>query len=131
MAVKTAPGIRPTAVTKAATRKVPDTYWKLLKRFPLMRIKDDAHLAEAFEVLNRLLEQDRDEGAQEYLDVLTELVGVYEDEHVPIPDVSEADVLRELMRSHGLSQTELAKTTRISQSTISAVLTGGRSLTKE
>jgi HTH-type transcriptional regulator / antitoxin HigA len=62
---------------------------------------------------------------------LTDLIGVYEDEHVPILDVSEADVLRESMQPHGFGQTELAKKTRISQSTISAVLTGARSLTKE
>jgi HTH-type transcriptional regulator/antitoxin HigA len=47
-----------------------------------------------------------------------------------MPDASEADVLRELMRSNGLSQPKLAKTAGIAQSTISAVLNGGRSLTK-
>ncbi len=47
-----------------------------------------------------------------------------------MPDVSEADVLRELMRSNRLSQMELAKAAGIAQSTISAVLTGARSLTK-
>ena len=36
-------------------------------------------------------------------------------------DVSEADVLRELMRSNGLSQMELAKAVGIAQSSISAV----------
>ena len=48
-----------------------------------------------------------------------------------LPDVSEADVLRELMRANGLSQLKLAKAVGISQSTISAVLTGARSLTKD
>lgn len=103
----------------------------LVKRFPLVCIRDDAHLDKALEVLNKLLQQELDTGAQEYLDVLTELVGAYEDEHVPIPDVSEADVLRELMRSNGLSQMELARRIKISQSTISAVLSGARSLTKK
>jgi HTH-type transcriptional regulator/antitoxin HigA len=115
---------------KTASRRVPDTYLKLVKRFPLIHIRDDAHLEEALEVLNGLLRQDRDQGVQEYLDVLTDLVAAYEDEHVPMPDVSEADVLRELMRSHGLRQMELAKAVGIAQSTISAVLTGARSLTK-
>jgi antitoxin component HigA of HigAB toxin-antitoxin module len=58
------------------------------------------------------------------------LIAGYEDEHVPIANVSEADVLRELMRSNGLSQMELAKAVGIAQSTVSAVLTGARSLTK-
>jgi HTH-type transcriptional regulator/antitoxin HigA len=115
---------------KGAAYRVPDTYWELLKRFPLIHIRDETHLDESLEVLNELLRQDRDEGAQEYLDVLTDLVAAYEDEHVPMGDVSEADVLRELMRSNGLSQVELAKAVGIAQSTISAVLTGARSLTK-
>ena len=115
---------------KAATSRVPDTYWKLVKRFPLIHIRDETHLDEALAVLDRLLRQDRDVGAQAYLDVLTDLVAAYEDEHVVTADVSEADVLRELMRSNGLSQMELAKAVGIAQSTISAVLTGARSLTK-
>jgi HTH-type transcriptional regulator/antitoxin HigA len=113
-----------------AGRRVPDTYLRLVKRFPLIHLRDEAHLDEALAVIDGLLRRDRDPGAQEYLDVLTDLVAAYEDEHVPMPDVSEADVLRELIRSHGLSQTELARTVGMAQSTISAVLTGARSLTK-
>ena len=43
----------------------------------------------------------------------------------------QADVLRLLMESNGLSQMALARKVGISQSTISAVLDGTRSLTKE
>ncbi len=109
---------------------VPDTYLKLVKLFPLIHMRDEAHLDEALDVLNELLRQDRDEGAEAYLDVLTDLIAAYEDAHVPIADVSESDVLRELMRANGLSQTGLAKSVGIAQSTVSAVLGGARSLTK-
>jgi HTH-type transcriptional regulator / antitoxin HigA len=115
---------------KANANRVPDTYLKLVKRFPLIHLRDESHLVEAVELLNELLRQARDEGTEEYLAVLTDLVAAYEDEHVPISDVSEADVLRELLRSSSLSQMGLAKAVGISQSTISAVLTGTRSLTK-
>jgi HTH-type transcriptional regulator/antitoxin HigA len=117
-------------VARAATRTLPATYFKLVKQFPLTHIRDDDHLSAAQEMIDRLLEQNLDEGAQEYLDVLTDLVETYEDEHVPIPDASEAEVLRELMRSNGLSQPRLAKEVGIAQSTLSAVLNGTRSLTK-
>jgi HTH-type transcriptional regulator/antitoxin HigA len=110
--------------------EVPDTYWKLVKRFPLIHMRDEAHLDEALDVLNELLRRDRDEGAQAYLDVLTDLIAAYEGANVPIADVSESDVLRELMRANGLSQTGLAKSVGIAQSTVSAVLAGARSLTK-
>jgi len=115
---------------KSTAHRVPDTYLKLVKRFPLSHIRDEAHLNEALELLSELLRQERDRGTQEYLDVLTDLIAAYEDEHVPMPDVSEADVLRELMRSNRLSQMQLAKSVGMAQSTISPVLTGARSLTK-
>jgi HTH-type transcriptional regulator / antitoxin HigA len=101
-----------------------------VRQFPLIHLRDDDHLHRAIGAIDWLLRQDLDEGAQAYLDVLTDLVAVHENEHVLIPYVSEAELLRELMQSNGLSQTELAKTIRISQSTISAVLRGNRSLTK-
>src|SRR5436309_1659916 len=112
------------------TRTLPHTYFALVEQFPLTHIRDAAHLARAQEVLDRLLEKELDAGKRAYLDALTDLVETYEDEHEPIPNTSEEDVLRELMRANGLSQQELAKRVGISQSTISAVLGGTRSLTK-
>jgi HTH-type transcriptional regulator / antitoxin HigA len=113
-----------------ANRTLPDTYYDLVERFPLIHILDDDHLASAHEEIDRLLREDLDEGASAYLEVLTDLVELYEDEHHPIPDASEADVLRMLMGSNGLTQSGLEKEVGISQSTISAVLNGTRSLTK-
>jgi HTH-type transcriptional regulator/antitoxin HigA len=115
---------------KTTTRVMPDTYFDLVKQFPLTRIRDDDHLDEALEVIDRLLEKDLDAGQQDYLDVLTDLVDAYEEKHVPIRDASEAEVLRELLRANGLSQGKLAKAVGISQSTVSAVLNSTRSLTK-
>jgi HTH-type transcriptional regulator / antitoxin HigA len=77
---------------------------------------------------NALLQTQADKGTELYLDALTDLVEVYE--HEPARTVSEADVLRELMRSHGLSQQALEAKVGIAQSTISSVLNGTRSLTR-
>ena len=115
---------------KLAVQNLPDAYFELVKRSPLMHIRDANHRREAQAVIDRLLRDDLDEGGAAYLDALTDLVETYETEHAPIPDASEADVLRELMSSHGLSQLGLAKAVGMSQSTISAVLNGKRSLTK-
>jgi HTH-type transcriptional regulator/antitoxin HigA len=112
-------------------QKMPDTYFDQVRQFPLTRIRDDAHLAEALAVIEHLLAQKLDKGAGMYLDALADLVEAYEKEQVPIPDASEADVLRELMRSNGLSQARLARETKIAQSTISAVLNGVRKLTRD
>jgi HTH-type transcriptional regulator/antitoxin HigA len=110
---------------------MPDTYFERVRQFPLVRIRDEEHLMQAQEMIDRLLQEELDEGEQEYLDLLTDLVETYEAQYIPIPDASEADVLRELMRVHDLSQPQLAKMAGIAQSTISAVLGGSRSLTKE
>jgi HTH-type transcriptional regulator / antitoxin HigA len=116
---------------KTRARTMPDTYFELVKRFPLTRIRDDHHLAAAQKLIDELLQQNLDKGEQAYLDVLTDLVEIYEDEHHPIPDASEADVLRELMAANRLTQQQLGKQVKISQSTISAILNGHRSLTRE
>jgi HTH-type transcriptional regulator / antitoxin HigA len=113
------------------TRTMPDTYFQLVQQFPLTHIRDDEHAVAAQEMIDQLLQKDLDPGEQAYLDVLTDLFEAYEDAHVPIPDASEADVLRGLMIAHGLSQPVLAKKVGIAQSTISAVLNGSRSLTKD
>jgi HTH-type transcriptional regulator / antitoxin HigA len=112
-------------------RTQPDTYFQLVQQLPLTHLEDEEHAQAAQEMIDRLLQQELDRGEQAYLDVLTDLVEAYEDEHVLIPDASEADVLRGLMTANGLSQHVLARKVGIAQSTISAVLNGARSLTKE
>src|SRR5262245_49263642 len=103
----------------------------LVKKFPLVPIRDDAHLEEAFVVVDALMKQELDEGGELYLDVLTLLVEAYEKEHVKIGRASPADLLRDLMGQHKLTQVQLAKAVGIAQSTISAVLNGERELTRD
>ena len=50
----------------------PDTYFALVKLFPLTHLRDDDHLDAAQEVIDRLLTCNLDEGEQDYLDVLTD-----------------------------------------------------------
>ena len=115
---------------KIASRTLPNTYFDLVKTFPLTHIRNASHLRQAHAMIDRLLRQNLDSGAQAYLDVLTDLVEIHEASLLPIPDASEADVLRELMATNRLSQQALSKQVGIAQSTISAVLNGNHSLTK-
>ncbi len=113
---------------KLARKTVRGSYLKLIHEFPLRHIKNDAELDVAILMLDRLLQQEPDEGTTEYLEVLTDLVEAYEDQHIPVGDVSAADVLRELMRSNCLTQRHLSEKVGIAQSTISAVLNNTRQL---
>ena len=115
-----------------ATNRTPrKSYLELVKRFPLRSIRTEGELDAATEMIRGLLQSDLDEAQEEYLAALTDLVEVYENQAHPIPDASEAKVLRFLMETNSLSQSQLAEQSGIAQSTISAVLSGARSLTKE
>src|SRR5437763_10261562 len=77
--------------------------------FPLVPIRDNTHLEQALEIIDRLTDQpQRSAGAEEYLGALADLVYVYEQEHVTWPPVTGVDVLRHLMEDHRLTQADLA-----------------------
>jgi HTH-type transcriptional regulator / antitoxin HigA len=115
-----------------AVKTAPASYFRLVQRFPSVSIRDDTDLVRAQALLDELLQARADKGTELYLDALTDLVELYEREreHEPARAVSEGDVLRELMRSHGLSQQALEAKVGIAQSTISSVLNGTRSFTR-
>ena len=54
--------------------------------------------------------------------MLGDLVEAYEDVHVPIGPVSDADMLQSCLDDWRITQAEVAKKTRIAESTISEVL---------
>jgi HTH-type transcriptional regulator/antitoxin HigA len=108
---------------------MPDTYFDLVHQFPLRPIRSDDQLHRANGMIDKLLRMEIDSGADDYLDVLSTLVEAYETATIPVRDMPGADVLRELMRGHGLTQAELSRKTGIAQSTLSAILSGDRSIT--
>ena len=121
---------RPEKPTAKRQQPLLPKYFKMVKRFPLIPIQNDDHLNQALERVEELLKGDQDQETESYMSVLVGLIETYERESTPISDVSESDVLRELMRQNGLTQSALAEKSGIAQPTISAVLKGSRSLTK-
>jgi HTH-type transcriptional regulator / antitoxin HigA len=103
-------------------------YLALCRTFPLLSIRDDAYLDEAISRVDALI--DRDElspGEQAYLEALSDLVELYEEEHIKMPPVSGVDMLRHLMEENGLLQQDLVPLFG-SKSTVSEVLSGKRPL---
>lgn len=85
-------------------------------------------LDEAIAMIDRLLDaDDLTSGEQDYLDVLSDLVERYEDEHIPIPEVRGVEMLRYLMDENGLKQTDLVSIFG-TKSVVPEVLSGKRSL---
>jgi HTH-type transcriptional regulator / antitoxin HigA len=109
-----------------------DRYLELVQRFPLRPIRSEAELDRAIAMIDALLDQDRrNSGEEDYLDVLSDLVEKYEDEHEPMPSVSGADLLRFLIESQETTQARVASATGIAESTISEILAGKRELNRK
>jgi HTH-type transcriptional regulator/antitoxin HigA len=104
---------------------------ELIQRFPLRPLHTEEELDDAIAVIDSLLDRaDLDDGERDYLDVLSDLVEKYEEDHHPIPAASDGEILRFLLETHELSQVGAAKKTGIAESTISAVLAGKRRLNR-
>jgi len=67
---------------------------------------------------------------QDYLEVLSDLVERYESQEYPIPPVSDAEMLRHLVEARGATQAQVAREAGIVESTLSAVLSGKRKLSR-
>lgn len=113
-------------------RKDQDSYLELVRAFPLSSIRSDEHLSEAMKVMDRLLAKGKlSEGEETYLDALSDLVAVYEDEHQKIEPASDADMLRHLLEAKGVTQAQLSQEAGIAKSTISEVLGGKRPFSRQ
>lgn len=109
-----------------------DSYLDLIQTFPLLSIRSEEHLREAQKVMDRLLAKGKlDNGEETYLDALSDLVGVYEDEHHAIDPASDAEMLLHLLESKGVTQARLSLETGIAKSTISEVLSGKKPFSRQ
>lgn len=88
---------------------LPTTYAGLMAWHPPRPIRDDAALDKAHVVVDALAGHDLNADQADYLEMLTTLVGVYEDEHHPVDTsgLSVADLLAEFCERHGLSVLDL------------------------
>jgi HTH-type transcriptional regulator/antitoxin HigA len=116
----------------AASAGADMAYLALIGRFPLRPIHTEAELDAASAIIDELTDRnDLSSSEFDYLDVLGDLVEKYEDEHVELPAVSDAEMLRSLMDEKGVSQADVVRGTGISKTVLSLVLNGKRSLTRD
>lgn len=111
---------------------VDPAYLALIRRFPLRPIRTEAELDAAAAIIDELTARDDLSPTEsDYLDVLGDLVEKYEDEHVEMPHVSDAEMLRSLMEETGVRPADVVRGTGISKTVLSLVLNGRRDLTRE
>ena len=105
-------------------------YIALVERFLLVPIRNESHLDQAAAIVDELTGKDRLSPEEEqYLDVISDLIEKYEEEHFPVGPASPAEVLQFLMEQNGLRQADLAHLFS-SKSNLSEVLSGRRELSK-
>ena len=108
-----------------------DRYFKLVQQFPLRPIRSDVELDAAVAVMDELLDRSvLTPQESDYLEVLSDLVERYEAETHPMEPVSDAALLQHLIEAKNVSQVEVARETRVAESTISEVLAGRRTLNR-
>lgn len=113
---------------------VTEKYKALIDRFPLVPIKNEAHLDEAHEVAQALmLRGDLASDEAEYLEVLLDEIGKYESKHHALNFESMAphELLQSFMNDHGLKQVDMQAILSVSSGVMSELVSGKRELTKE
>lgn len=85
----------------------------------------EANARRNHELIGRLLEAPPAPATTALLDCLSDWMEAYEAVHVPMPEVAPVEALRQLMKSNGLRQADLAEDFG-GQPVVSAVLNGKR-----
>jgi len=120
-----------TRITRKISRA--DTYLRLVRAFPFLRIRSALQHAAAMKVYLRVSSGPADLGTRDYLDVLAELIADYERRAkgaIDTSKVSAADLVRHRLEERGMSVSELARQAGIPQPNLSDMLRGRRDWSK-
>ena len=116
------------------TRKIKDSYFDLVKEFPLRKLRHGEEHRQALAVMSRFAGRDKiDEGVVDYLAVLSDLIVEYERRAGHVIDTSKvraAEVIRHLMAENDLTISGLAREIGVGQSNLSEMLGGKREWSK-
>ena len=109
----------------------PEKYGALLMSSLPQVIESEAELDRAEEIINKLLSKGENLSPEEekLLDLISDLVEKYEDEHYPFPEVPPNEILKFLMEERELKQSDLFHVFGSSGIT-SEVVNGKRSISK-
>jgi antitoxin component HigA of HigAB toxin-antitoxin module len=109
-----------------------DTYFQLVRAFPLRRITSASEHEKAIKVVRRQGNK-TDRGTLDYVNVLVDLIVNYEKRAgytIDTSDITAADLVRHKIEERGMSVSALAKQVGIAQSNLSEMLNGTRGWSK-
>ncbi len=95
-------------------KRMNDSYFDLVREFPLVPLKNEAQYDAAVSFLKALAVRDEDkldDGEKAYLDALTQFVGDYEEQHhrIEASGMTPLAALKYLMRENGMKPIDLGK----------------------
>lgn len=105
--------------------------WTLLQGQVFLKpIRDERDYQKMVAFANELADQLQEENGplDDLYDLVTELIGMWEDQHVDIPAAEPREVLRYLLETHDLKQKDLAEIA--SPTLISDILAGRRAISR-
>jgi antitoxin component HigA of HigAB toxin-antitoxin module len=115
--------------TARGATTISDSYFAMVKLHPLTSIRNEKELDAAQAVVDALLREDLDDGGLTYLDALSDLVIVYEQENHAVPPLPPHDLLAQMLHERSMSQADLARRTGLAKATVSDLATGKRPFT--
>ncbi|MFB3890576.1 MAG: type II toxin-antitoxin system HigA family antitoxin [Phycisphaerae bacterium] len=100
-----------TAKAGISIGSLPRDYTGLIGVFPLRPLHDEIDLANATVIVDAMAGHDLTRDQEDYLDVLSDLVRRYEDEHHPLPPDRSTPLarLRYLMEQAGMTASDLGR----------------------
>jgi HTH-type transcriptional regulator/antitoxin HigA len=114
---------------------VTEKYKALIESFPLVPIKNDAHLDDAHKAAQSLMLRSESVTTDEaeYLEVLLDQIAKYESKHhvLKVGELPPHKLLQSFMKDHGLKQVALQEILGVSSGVMSELVAGKRELTKE
>jgi HTH-type transcriptional regulator/antitoxin HigA len=103
------------------------SYDKLLAQFKPRPIGSEPQYRRVIRQIDELMRmRNRTRAQEDLLELLSALVGHYEERRFPAPDVSPGEVLAHLIEVRGVSRAGVARATGIPRQTITNIVTGAR-----
>jgi len=123
--------MKPTPSTKTFD-PLPTTYAALVAWHMPRPLRDKAEYENAVEIIDQLAGHDLNPDQDDFLDLLSDLVAAYEDEHVkPLRRIRGVDALKYILKENSQTGDDLAAMFKIERSVAYRILKGTRNLTAD
>lgn len=110
-----------------------DSYFVLVRAFPLRRFRSASDHAKAKEIYLDLSRGTPDRGTRDYLEVLVDLIAEYERRSghaIDTSGITASELIRHRLEQRGMSISQLSRETGIPQPNLSEMLNGSRDWSK-